>query len=82
MLLSGLDKIIKIWEYRPSASSFTLKVYKFFKKGQLQDCLKQLSLEQDPGHSTRQQDKLLQNRLFFYLNSLKAHCTFYPFQQF
>ena len=38
---------------RLSAHSFTLRGHKFFKKGQLQGCLKQLSLEQDPGHNTR-----------------------------
>ena len=38
---------------RPSACSFTLRGRKFFKKGQLQDRLKKLSLEQDPGHNTR-----------------------------
>ena len=42
---------------RPSAHSFTLRGHKFFKK--------QLSLEQDPSHTTRQQDNILQNRRFF-----------------
>ena len=50
---------------RPSAHSSTLRGHKFFKKGQLQGCLKQLSLEQDPSHTTRQQDNILQNRRFF-----------------
>ena len=36
-----------------SARSFTLRRHKFFKKGQLQGRLKQLSLEQDPGHNIR-----------------------------
>ena len=39
--------------YRPFAHSFTLRGHKLFKKGQLQGPLKQLSLEQDPGHNTR-----------------------------
>ena len=38
---------------RPSAHSSTLRGHKFFKKGQLQGRLKQLSLEQDPTHNTR-----------------------------
>ena len=32
---------------------FHIEGYKFFKKGQLQGRLKQLSFEQDPGHNTR-----------------------------
>ena len=38
---------------RPFARSITLRGQKFFKKGQLQGCFKQLNLEQDPGHNTR-----------------------------
>ena len=38
---------------RPSARSFMLRGHKFFKKGQPQGRLKQLSLEQDRGHNTR-----------------------------
>ena len=38
---------------RPSTHSFILRGHKFFKKKQLQGRLKQLSLEQDPGHNTR-----------------------------
>ena len=32
---------------------FNIEGAKFFKKGQLRDCLKQLNLEQDLGHNTR-----------------------------
>ena len=39
--------------YGPAAYFFTLRGQKFFKKGQLQGHLKQLSLDQDPDHNTR-----------------------------
>ena len=39
--------------YRPSARYITLRGKKNFKKGQFQGRLKQLNLEQDPGHNTR-----------------------------
>ena len=48
--------VIFIWywaEIRPSAHSYTLRGFKFFRKGQLQDRFKQLNLEQDPRHNTR-----------------------------
>ena len=66
---------------RSSTRSITFRGQTFFRKGQLQGRLKQLNLEQDPGHNTRQQDNALQNQRLFYHKSLKIHCTFYPFQQ-
>ena len=55
-MLSVVSTPIIAWlnqHCRPSAHSFTLRGHKFFKKGHLQDRLKQLSLEKDPGHNTR-----------------------------
>ena len=49
----SLKIVCRCCAYRPSAHSFTLRGHKFLKKGQLQGRLKQLSLEQDPGHNTK-----------------------------
>ena len=66
---------------RPFARSITLRRQRFFKKKQPQGRLKQLNLEQDLGHNTRQQENILQNPRSFYHKSLKTYCTFYSFQQ-
>ena len=65
--------------FRPSADSLTLREHKFFKKGQLQGRLKELILEQDPGHNIRKQDNILKSKVFYH-KSLKTHCTCYPLQ--
>ena len=46
-------KFLRTPFFRPSARSFILRGHNFFKKVQFQDHLKQLSLEQDPGHNTK-----------------------------
>ena len=60
------SKSITDTKNRPSARSITLRGQIFFKKGQLPGRLKQLNLEQDPGHNKRS-DKILQNQRFIVL---------------
>ena len=75
--------LLKILSLQALCKLSHIKGTTIFEKGQLQHPLKQLNLEQDPGHDTRYQDNILQNQTFFLpkIAELKTHCTFYSLQQ-
>ena len=65
-----ISKYVKIYPLRSQyhvprsglRTLFHIEGAQIFQRGELQNRLTQLSLEQDPSHNTRSQDSILQNR--------------------